>query len=84
MDLLNFEMFLEAISKDELQKSIEDAVGSKIVYTDDLLKDGNFGAFLAEMVYQSVEISGKISLIYLKAYHQWLQQQFEQSSGDPS
>lgn len=84
MDLLDFEMFLEAINKDELQKAIEDAVGSRIIQTDNLLKDGNLGAFLAEMVYQSVEISGKISLIYLQAYHQWLQRQFEQSSGDPS
>lgn len=77
MALPDFDMFLEAINKDELQKAVEDAVGSRMIYTEDLLKDGNFGAFLTEMVYQSVEMSGKISLIYLQAYHQWLQRQLE-------
>jgi len=83
MNLPDFEIFLEAINKDALQEVVEDSIGSRIIYTDNLLKDGNFSELLTQIIYQSVEISSKISLIYLQTYHQWLQRQFEQSSGDP-
>lgn len=80
MKLPDFGSFLEAIKKDELQREIENSVGSRIIQTDNLLKEENFGALLTEIMYQSVEISGKISLIYLQTYHQWLQQQLEQET----
>lgn len=72
MLLPDFSEFLASIDEDAFETEVETSIGFHVAQIRNPLDRNDLNELVNWTILQSVDAATKISLIYLRAYHQWL------------